>query len=90
MDVTQGYTTEQKCTKWPVQKCDGPRKQLVKKFTPETECRKVPRQLCGPSGCIPEPGPEECFDKKETIVQEVKPPPQKKEEGGKLAMLYLS
>ncbi|QQP50694.1 Uncharacterized protein FKW44_011798, partial [Caligus rogercresseyi] len=52
-DVTQGYTTEQKCTKWPKQK-----------YSPVTECKKVPRQLCGPSGC-------ECFDKKETIVQEV-------------------
>ena len=70
-DVTQGYTTEQKCTKWPKQVCDT-RRERVKKFTPETECKKVPRQLCGPSGCVPQPGPEECFDKKETVVQEVR------------------
>ena len=70
-DVTQGYTTEQKCTKWPVQRCDGPRKERVKKYTPETVCQKVPRELCGPSGCELQPGPEECFDKKETVVQEV-------------------
>jgi hypothetical protein len=69
-DVTQGYTTEQKCTKWPRQVCVTERR-AVKKFTPETDCKKVPRQLCGPSGCVPEPGPEECFDKKETVVQEV-------------------
>merc|ERR1712137_1272529 len=69
-DVTQGYTTEQKCTKWPKQVCKADRKR-VKKYSPETECKKVPRELCGPSGCILTPGPEECFDKKETVVQEV-------------------
>ena len=69
--MTQGYTTEQKCTKWPRQVCRTDR-QRVKKFTPETQCKKVPRQLCGPSGCELAPGPEECFDKKETVVQEVK------------------
>eukprot|EP00095_Tigriopus_kingsejongensis_P001186 maker-scaffold511_size151351-snap-gene-0.23 protein:Tk01186 transcript:maker-scaffold511_size151351-snap-gene-0.23-mRNA-1 annotation:"spt transcription factor family member" len=97
-DVTQGYTTEQKCTKWPKQvpeetcnlepqrsckhvtklKCTKWPKQVcknekktVKKYTPETECKKVGRELCGPSGCLLQPGPEECFDKKETVVQEV-------------------
>ena len=69
-DVTQGYTTEQKCTKWPKQVCSS-QKKTVKKYTPETECKKVPRELCGPSGCVLTPGPEECFDKKETVVQEV-------------------
>jgi len=69
-DVTQGYTTEQKCTKWPRQVCTN-EKKTVKKYTPETECKKIPRELCGPSGCVLTPGPEECFDKKETIVQEV-------------------
>merc|ERR1711962_1412205 len=69
-DVTQGYTTEQKCTKWPKQVCTS-EKKVVKKYTPETECKKVPRELCGPSGCELKPGPEECFDKKETVVQEV-------------------
>jgi len=69
-DVTQGYTTEQKCTKWPKQVCTS-EKKVVKKYTPETECKKVPRELCGPSGCELKPGPEQCFDKKETVVQEV-------------------
>ena len=31
-DVTQGYTTEQKCTKWPVQKCDNVEQKNVKKY----------------------------------------------------------
>lgn len=70
-DVTQGYTTENKCSKWPVTKCSPVEKVTVIKHTPETECKKVARQLCGPSGCVPEPGPEECFDKKETVVTEV-------------------
>merc|ERR1712126_545869 len=46
-DVTQGYTTEQKCTKWPVQKCKTSAGK-VKKYSPETECKKVPREVCGP------------------------------------------
>ncbi|XP_040576402.1 uncharacterized protein [Lepeophtheirus salmonis] len=69
-DVTQGYTTEQKCTKWPRQVCTSEKKNVLK-YSPQTECKKVPRELCGPSGCVLQPGPEECFDKKETIVQEV-------------------
>lgn len=68
-DVTQGYTTEQKCSKWPRQECTSS-KQTVKKYTPEVECKKQPRQLCGPSGCELKPGPEECFDKTETVVTE--------------------
>merc|ERR1712180_158561 len=69
-DVTNGYTTEKKCSKWPKQVCKS-EKKVVKKYTPETECKKVPRELCGPSGCDLKPGPEECFDKKEVVVQEV-------------------
>jgi hypothetical protein len=69
-DVTQGYTTEKKCTKWPRQVCKTEKKK-VKKYSPETDCKKVPRELCGPSGCVLSPGPEECFDKKETVIQEV-------------------
>merc|ERR1711964_102784 len=58
------------CTKWPKQVCKSEKKN-VKKYSPETECKKVPKELCGPSGCELKAGPEECFDKKETIVQEV-------------------
>jgi len=69
-DVTQGYTTEQKCTKWPREVCTKETKRVLK-YSPETDCKKVPRDLCGPSGCILQPGPEECFDKKETVITEV-------------------
>jgi len=69
-DITQGYTTEKKCTKWPKQVCNTQRKR-VKKYSPETECKKVPRELCGPSGCLLRPGQPECFDKTETVVSEV-------------------
>jgi len=69
-DVTQGYTTEQKCTKWPREVCTQETKTVLK-YSPETDCRKVPRDLCGPSGCVLQPGPEECFDKKETVITEV-------------------
>merc|ERR1711974_228674 len=69
-DVTQGYTTEKKCTKWPKQVCSS-KKANVKKYSPETECKKVPKELCGPSGCELKPGPEECFPKTETVVSEV-------------------
>ena len=68
-DVTQGYTTEQKCTKWPVQKCKTSAGK-VKKYSPETECKKVPREVCGP-GTTQVPQAEECFDRKETVIQEV-------------------
>jgi len=68
--VTQGYTTNEECTKWPIMKCTLETK-VVKKYTPESNCKKVPFQLCGPSGCPVEPGPEQCFDKTETVVTEV-------------------
>ncbi len=66
VQVTQGYTTEEKCTNWPQQKCVL-QKQKVKKYTPETECKKVPFELCGPAGCPVEPGQEQCQDKTETV-----------------------
>ena len=69
VDVTQGYTTEQKCTKWPVQKCRTSTDN-VKKYSPQTKCIKVPRKVCGP-GTQQVPGAEECFEKQETVIQEV-------------------
>ena len=65
-DVTQGYTTSEECTTWPVMKCRLETK-TVKKFTPETQCVKKPLQVCGPGACPVEQGPEECFDKTETV-----------------------
>ena len=58
-DVTSGYTSSQKCSNWPVEKCDVS-KQPVTKYTPETQCNKVPVELCGPASCPTVPGPEEC------------------------------
>ena len=68
--VTQGYTTEEQCTAWPVQKCNLER-QRTKKYTPETNCKKVPFELCGPAACPVVPGPEECQDKKETVSKDI-------------------
>ena len=68
-DVTQGYTTEEKCTKWPVQKCKTNRSN-TKKYSPVTDCKKVPREVCGP-GTEQVPGAEECFDRVETAIIEV-------------------
>ena len=28
----------------------------MSKYSPETECKKVPREVCGPSGCLLRPG----------------------------------
>jgi len=69
VDETQGYTTEEKCTKWPVKKCRT-RKSNTKKHSPVTECKKVPREICGP-GNEAVPGEEECFDKVETAIIEI-------------------
>ena len=49
-DVTQGYTTQTKCDKWPVTRCEV-RKQTNRKHTPETKCIKEPREVCAPEGC---------------------------------------
>ena len=68
--VTKGYNKEEECKQWPVKKCNV-RSELVKKVTPETKCHKVPKKLCGPAGCALVQGPEECYDKIETVVQEV-------------------
>ena len=65
-DVTQGYSTQQKCTKWPRRVCSSST-QRVKKFTPETSCKKNPVEVCGPGLCPVEAGPEECYDRKETV-----------------------
>ena len=35
---------------WPVQKCHTDQKRVTK-YSPETTCREVSRQLCAPRGC---------------------------------------
>jgi len=69
--VSQGYTTEQKCHKWPKVVCSGPTPTNVIKTTPQTQCTKVPRVITVAGACTPVPLAEECFDKTETVVQEV-------------------
>jgi len=67
--VTVGYTTQEKCHKWPREECSVTKK-LVKKYSPVTNCVKVPRELCAPAGCGVKAGPEECYDKIKTIIQD--------------------
>jgi hypothetical protein len=69
--ITQGYTTSEECTKWPVRKCGKVAQKTTKKYSPETECKKVPVELCGPGACPLEQGPEECQARTQTVVQEV-------------------
>jgi len=68
-DETAGYTTSTKCSKWPREVCSISQK-TVKKYTPITGCTKEPRELCAPAGCGFSPGPEECHDKVQTVVQD--------------------
>merc|ERR1712142_1340668 len=57
--VVLGLKTKEKCDSWPVEKCTL-NKQLVKKYTPETKCEKVPREVCAPEGCCIKEGPLNC------------------------------
>jgi len=66
-NVQNGYTTEEKCTKWPREVCTV-QKELRKKYNPVTKCEKVPQQLCGPSGCGFREGPEVCHDEVKSVV----------------------
>ena len=59
-----------KNAKWPVQKCNA-KAQKTKKYSPQTSCKKVPREVCG-AGSIAVPQGEECFDRQETVIQEVR------------------
>lgn len=45
-----GFLEEEKCDYWPVEKCSVTPTE-VKKYTPETNCEKVPREMCAPAGC---------------------------------------
>ena len=45
-----GLKTEQRCDKWPVNKCSI-EQAVVRKFTPETKCEKIARELCAPDKC---------------------------------------
>ena len=45
-----GFDDKEECDEWPVEKCSVEQK-LVKKFTPQTGCEKVKREMCAPPGC---------------------------------------
>lgn len=63
-------TVDQVCEEWPVQKCTL-EKKLVKKVHPESECRKVPRQVCIPNNCQMVQGEEVCRDEDKVQIQNV-------------------
>jgi len=65
--VVLGLKTEEKCDSWPVEKCQLS-KQKVKKFTPETKCEKVPREVCAPEGCCIKEGPLNCQKRVKAVV----------------------
>jgi len=64
---TSGYTTNTKCSNWPREECALSKKETTK-FSPLTKCNKVPVELCGPAGCGFKEGPEECFERTQTVV----------------------
>jgi len=66
-DEVNGYTSEEKCSKWPREVCSV-NKKLKTKYTPQTKCEKIPQKLCGPAGCGCVEGPEQCIDKVKTVV----------------------
>merc|ERR1740137_298101 len=66
-DVTEGFKTVNKCDTWPVEKCSL-EKKMVKKYTPQTACQKVPKEMCSPKGCGVKEGPVQCQDKVKTVI----------------------
>ncbi len=65
-DITQGYSTRQECDKWPKQVCELQTK-TVKRYSPDTQCKKKPRTICGPGPCPLEQGPRECRQESKTV-----------------------
>jgi len=66
-DITSGYTSTQKCSKWPREECVLS-KENRKKYTPQTRCEKIPVTLCGPAGCGFVEGDQVCYERTQTIV----------------------
>jgi len=69
MNVTEGYTTKERCEKWPRQECSVS-KQTTTKYTTMTGCHKEPILLCGPPECGWVEGPEQCHDEVRTVISE--------------------
>ena len=68
-DETAGYTTKTKCYKFPKEVCSISKKP-TKKYMPVTGCTNEPREICAPIGCGFKEGPEECYDKTITVIQD--------------------
>ncbi|XP_059079016.1 uncharacterized protein LOC131877386 [Tigriopus californicus] len=66
----QGITVDQRCEEWPVQKCTL-EKKTVKKVHPDTQCRKIPREVCVPNNCALVQADEICRDEVRMQVQNV-------------------
>lgn len=61
---------DENCEEWPVQKCTLTKK-TVRKVHPETECRKIPREVCVPNNCAMQQGEQICRDEVRMQVQNV-------------------
>ncbi len=44
----------------------------MKRYSPETECKKVPTEVCGPGPCPIEKGPENCRQETKTVRKQTK------------------
>lgn len=61
---------DESCEEWPVQRCELIKK-TVRKVHPETECRKIPREVCVPNNCAMVQGEQICRDEVRMQVQSV-------------------
>ena len=66
-DIVKGYETSKECTNWPKIVCTL-KNVAINKSTPNTKCKSVPREVCGPVGCNLETLEEVCVEEIDTIV----------------------
>ena len=62
VEVTEGYTTRPQCSEVTRLKCSI-KKQVSWKYSPVTECRPAPVEICAPADCGVTQGQEVCRDK---------------------------
>ena len=62
-EESTGYTVEEKCSSVTRLQCKIEKKTSYK-FSPVTECKLIPVEICGPGGCSVKEGPEECHDRR--------------------------